>query len=417
MTIKAERPFRKSTALLLLFIFAVPCFSYPSIVLPIQEAPEYDVYDVEPISGMSGKQYAITVISHDPNKKKITPTTQIIAPGGIAVSDIKAMGNGMTANITIPENTPLGRMRFLLTDKKGPEGAIIGTAYFEVKAVSPGPIPPGLDPEVDVMWGVMAEKVVMHNFGHKIAKHYYGIQLRIGNNTGYDLQIAGVGFKLPENTGIKNTIPSNSYRSTRGTLERQQEIGTRAIIMNSLKAAGLLFTGFLPFWHAAGASANATRFADVINGPVEGGVGSIWADTIISQLTRLDDQMLRDGLIVKNNSQVSTLVFVPKQLLNISKNEGLHEIETAFRRDHLETKDKKFDFRNDPQYVNLRLGELVLVGQPIQFLNRIQVIRSSEAGPARPRSVEDKPQPQPPPDASKSIAPLGRTALPGRSPD
>jgi len=175
-------------------------------------------------------------------------------------------------------------------------------------------------------------------------------------------------------------VPTNSYRSTRGTLERQQEIGTRATVVNAVKAAGLLFTGFLPFWHAVGPSANATRFADIFNGPVNATLELIYPDTIISQLTRLDDQTLRDGLIIKNNSQVRTLVFVPKQLLNISENEGRDDKDQ--RRYNAET--KKIDYRNDPQYVNLRLGELVLVGQPIQYLNRIQVIKTSDGGPVAP---------------------------------
>jgi hypothetical protein len=45
---------------------------------------------------------------------------------------------------------------------------------------------------------------------------------------------------------------------------------------------------------------------------------------------------------------------------------------------------KKVDYRNDPQYVNLRLGKLVLIGQAIKYLNRVQVISTSEGGPVAP---------------------------------
>lgn len=341
----------------------------------------YTIYDMSPPSGIPGRAYSVNIISHDPTKKQITDKTQIVAPGGISISDVALIGNnGLSAKITIPEDIPLGRIQFLLKDKEGASGTIIGVSEFEVTSIAQGPTPPGLSPEVDVMWGVMARDVVKHNFGTKIAKHYYGIQLSIGNNTGFDLQIASVGFKLPANTKIKNTVPTNSYRSTRGTLEREQEIGTRAMVVNAVKAAGLLFTGFLPFWHAVGPAANATRFADIINGPANAGLALVYPDTIISHLTRLDDQTLRDGLIIKNNSQVRTLVFVPKQLLNISQDEG--RTDTDQKRYHAET--KNVDYRNDPQYVNLRLGDLVLVGQPIKYLNRIQVIKTSEGGPVAP---------------------------------
>lgn len=382
----------KITVLLVLLTSTVPASSSWSYA-----AQGSDVYDIRPTSGAPGPDYLVNIISHNQAIKKITAKTQIVAPGGIAVSEVKMVSdNTITARIAIPKDTPVGKTQFFLKDKEEPGGTIIGIADFEVIAVAQGPIPPGLDPQVDVMWGVMSDKVVMHNFGHKIAKHYYGIQLSIGNNTGYDLQIASVGFRLPPYTNIKNTVPTNSYRATRGTLERAQEIGTRAKVLNSVKAAGLLLTGALPFWHALGPRANAALFADLINGPFVGGLELVYPDTIISQLTRLDDQMLRDGLIVKNNSQARTLVFVPKQLLDISKDEGFLDIskKESFI-DHQELKElkrfnsenkkkKKFDFRNDPQYVNLRLGELVLIGQPIQFLNRVQVIKSAEGGPVTP---------------------------------
>jgi hypothetical protein len=370
----------KITVLLVLLTSTVPASSSWSYA-----AQGSDVYDITPASGAPGREYLVNIISHNQAIKKITATTQIVAPGGIAVSDVKMVFDyAITARIAIPKDTPLGKTQFFLKDKEEPGGTIIGIADFEVIAVAQGAIPPGLDPQVDVMWGVMSDKVVMHNFGHKIAKHYYGIQLSIGNNTGYDLQIASVGFRLPTNSHIKNIVPTNSYRATRGTLERAQEIGTRAKVLNSVKAAGLLLTGALPFWHALGPRENAAIFADLFNGPLVGGLELVYPDTIISQLTRLDDQMLRDGLIVKNNSQARTLVFVPKQLLDISKDEGFDDHQDFIRFNSDKKKNKKFDFRNDPQYVNLRLGDLVLIGQPIQFLNRIQVIKSAEGGPVTP---------------------------------
>jgi hypothetical protein len=347
-----------------------------------QPAHPYPVYDISPPSGVPGRAYHVNIISRDPSKKQISHQTSVFAPAGINVSAvIMIANNGVSATITIPADAPLGRVQIVLKDKAGDGASIIGVADFDITSVAQGAIPPGLDPEVDVMWTVMAKDVVHHNFGSKIAKHYYGIQLSIGNNSGFDLQIASVGFRLPVNTNIKNTVPTNSYRATRGTLEREQEIGTRAKLLNSLKTAGLLLTGFLPFWHALGPAANAARFADILNGPVVTGAGLVFPDTTIRQMTRLDDQMLRDGLIIKNNSQVRTTVFVPKQLLDIAKSEGVND--KTFQRYKAETK-KKVDYRNDPQYVNLRLGELVLIGQAIKYLNRVQVISTSEGGPVAP---------------------------------
>ena len=379
------------TALLLLINFTLPTaardFGPGSLKTTgeasvTQQTQPNPVYDISPSSGVPGRAYPVNIISRDPSNRQITAQTTVFAPAGINVSNITMItDNGLSATITIPDDAPLGRVQIVLKDKAGDGATIIGVADFDITSVAQGAIPPGLDPEVDVMWTVMAKDVVHHNFGSKIAKHYYGIQLSIGNNSGFDLQIASVGFRLPENTNIKNTVPTNSYRATRGTLEREQEIGTRAKVFNSLKTAGLLLTGFLPFWHAIRPAANAARFADILNGPVITGAGLVYPDTTISQMTRLDDQTLRDGLIIKNNSQIRTTVFVPKQLLDIAKNEGGND--DTFKRYNAKNK-KKIDYRNDPQYVNLRLGELVLIGQPIMYLNRVQVISTSEGGPVAP---------------------------------
>ncbi|HET6978690.1 MAG TPA: hypothetical protein VFI24_20330 [Pyrinomonadaceae bacterium] len=380
------------TALLLLINFTLPAAAHdfgPGSLKAIsefrvtQQPQPHPVYDISPPSGVPGRAYAVNIISHDPSKKQITAQTSVFAPAGINVSDVTMIANnGLSATITIPDDAPLGHVQIVLKDTASAGATIIGVADFDITSVAQGAIPPGLDPEVDVMWTVMAKNVVHHNFGSKIAKHYYGIQLSIGNNSGFDLQIASVGFRLPANTNIKNIVPTNSYRATRGTLEREQEIGTRAKVFNSLKTAGLLLTGFLPFWHVLGPAANAARFADILNGPVITGVGLVYPDTTVSQMTRLDDQMLRDGLIIKNNSQVRTTVFVPKQLLNIAKNEGVNDDKTLKR--YNAEKKKGIDYRNDPQYVNLRLGDLVLIGQAVKYLNRVQVIRTSEGGPVTP---------------------------------
>lgn len=208
------------TSILLLLNFTLPTAAHPltpfSLSVPqeaaaTQQTPPYTVYDVSPPSGAPGSSYFVNIISHDPTKTEITNKTVIFAPGGITLSDMRIISkNGLSAKITIPDDTPLGRVQFLLKDKEGEQGKIIGVAEFDVTAIAQSPIPPGLNPEVDVMWGVMARQVVRHNFGTKIAKHYYAIQLGIGNNSGFDLQIASVGFRLPKNTKIKNTLPTNS---------------------------------------------------------------------------------------------------------------------------------------------------------------------------------------------------------------
>lgn len=366
----------------------LPIFAQPS---PAFNA-DYPVYDMTPSTGAPGRDYAVRVLSHDPARKEITDKTQLVPLDSLTVSGVKNDSNAsLSAKISIPRDAPIGKYRFLLKDED--TANILGVADFEVTAIGQGATPPGIDPQVDVMWGVMPSKIVSHNFGRQIANNYYGIQIRIGNDSGYDLQLAGIGFKLRD-SGLSNIVPTNSYRSTRGTLEKEQQIGIRASVVNAVKALGTLYSGFLPFWHMPNRKANANLAGEILNGPFERGLEIVFPDLTTAQLTRLDDQTLRDGLIVKNNSQIVTLVWIAKKTLNLSNHTGPEEQAYLNRLipdpSNLNNKipatqrsDVK-NWRDDPQYVNWKLGEMVLVGQQITYINRVQVISTTEGSPVTP---------------------------------
>lgn len=364
---------------------------------------DYPVFDVTPSTVAPGREYAIVVLSHDPNKV-IKDTTQLVAPGPITVTAVKVdSGNSLSARMTVPQDSPLGKYRFLLKETDAKDAKVIGIADIDVTVVQ-GPIPPGMEPAVDVMWSVMPSAIVRHNFGRQIANNYYGIQIRIGNDSGYDLQIAGIGFKLPANSGLNNRIPTNSYRATRGTLEREQEIGIRATVVNIVKSLGTLYTGFLPFWHMPNRRANANLAGAIFTGPFEAGLEAVFPDSTTRQLTRLDDQTLRDGLVVKNNTQVVTLAWVPKKLLNLSTDAGKNDLGYQMaicgppcrpNAPNVPKDDRTPEalkpppnadrnWSDDPQYVNFKLGELVLVGQQIAYINRVQVISTTTGVPVAP---------------------------------
>lgn len=365
----------KVIAVVLLFTPVSPAFATPS------QGPEdrYPVYTVKPDKGAAGVDQYVTVFGPD---CRINENTKLVSPGNITISDIKAKpGCSLTAKVSIPNDTRVGKLTFLLENKdKDAKDVIIGTAEFEVTGLGIGPVPPGLDPQVDVMWTVMPTAIVRHNFGRQIANNYYGVQIRIGNDSGFNLQIAGIGFDIP---GANNIVPTNSYRATRGTLEKEQQVGVRASVVNAVKSFGLLYSGFLPFWHMPNRRANANLAGEILNGPFEKGLEAVWPDLTVRQLTRLDDQTLRDGLIVNNNSQVVTLAWVPKKLLNIAS-EADSEYLKRPNASKADTARNGRDWRDEPQYVNWRLHKMVIVGQAIAYINRVQVITTSEGGGVTP---------------------------------
>ena len=151
---------------------------------------------------------------------------------------------------------------------------------------SAGPIPPGLLPQVDVMWEVMSQSNCSDVFGRRIAQSEYCVQLVIGNNSGYPIQIAGIGFSSSVNSlfnGMPDIATSNSsYVSTRAILLEQNVTSTRNIIYNSLQAAGVLMAAFTPYFgtglhpatkgHPNGTVNNArpnwTTAASIVSGPL-----------------------------------------------------------------------------------------------------------------------------------------------------
>lgn len=237
-------------------------------------------------------------------------------------------------------------------------------------AVPAGPIPPGIDPQVDLMWSVLPDQTVHDNFGKKISKEYYCINILIGNNSGYDLQIAGIGFTVPKltknfipkaNNNMNYMIPSMSYKMVRGTMLRAQEVGTRSRVMNVVTALGPVLAGFTPFFRALNARTNYVTGVNIFSNPFASGAKLVAPDTTIGQLERLDDQAFRDDditlTIVRNNDQARITTFFPKEFFKGDKGAS-----------------NQNDWKNwSPKTVMLELGELVLVGDLVQHINRVRV--------------------------------------------
>lgn len=234
-----------------------------------------------------------------------------------------------------------------------------------------GPIPPGIEPQVDIMWAVMPQNITHDNFGGKIRKQYYGIEVVVGNDSGYDLELASVGFdlgagKLDTRELSSTRIPTSGYRVARASLQRRQQLSLRNMTLNIIKALGPVLTGFTPLFHNINHTNNFSEGINILSNPIEKGFELVWPDLTLGQLANLEDQSLRDNAItrtvVKNNTQVRFVVFIPKNLISDPK------------------KDK--DWRDKPLEVMKRLGRMILIGDQVEHINRVRVVSSTETGAA-----------------------------------
>ena len=327
------------------------------------------LFSIAPDSGVQGKEYEVLVTSeqclHDSSQYPMKDL-RLYAPqgSGVAVSGSSATDCRLTAKVTISADAPFGTMKLQLLDKNG---KLTFPLDFTVTGITQGPIPPGLNGkgEVDVMWSVLPDKVTNDNFGGKVQKQFYCVEVIIGNDSGFDLQLSSLGFTIPGLANNNQKIPTTGYRTVRGSLEAFQLVAPRSFVINGLKILGPLLTGFLPFFHAVSHEKNFSEAINIISNPLEKGVENLWPDLTPRELDRLADMTFRDDVstktVVPNNVQARILTFIPKEVVFPFKrkltNNGNHDLDPK-----------------NPQDVMRALGNIVLVGEQIQHVNRVRVV-------------------------------------------
>jgi len=292
-------------------------------------------YTINPSTFVPGKTYTVTMQDTNCGSDDLSKATILATGSGITITPPNPPPNpphkcDWTGTFTISQDAETGDFNVVVQ---------AGTASFltpiKIVAKAAGPIPPGLQPTVDVAWGVLPRKVSSDNFGARVTKLYYPIQVVIGNNSGYDLQLASVQFKLPDTAALNENIPTDSYYMVRASLQREQLIGLRNTTVNVIKAIGPILTGSTVFFDGSTAAALNHKtffqgFTNVFSNPFEKGIELVFPDLTVQQLINLDNHTLRDGIIIANNTQVRTIVFVNRDfLIRSSATVAAHEIAIA----------------------------------------------------------------------------------------
>jgi hypothetical protein len=247
------------------------------------------------------------------------------------------------------------------------------------------------------MWGVVPDRIVHDNFGHYVSDKFFCVEVVIGNDSGYPIQIAAIGFSM-KGDETRGPLPSSGYRMTRAMLEVGQQLNPRGFVIQAMSAASLIAAGALPFFHNANHKANFASAAALFSDPLSKGLELLWPDLTIGELNRLDDQMLHDEMLISNNTQVRTVVFVPKDVVlayllasratsratpgatPAAANNPLKECAAPGPFREL----WKCQKRTSVKEVADQLGKLVLVGNQVAFINRVRVESSPVRTPGPP---------------------------------
>ena len=331
-------------------------------------------------------------------------TYDIVAGGpGLAVTGTPvASGCRLTATLTIDSTAASpGYFPVFVTETAGtpPTHRDRGHAVLPLLASTAGPTP--ANPQVDVIWGVLSKDLCSDNFGPHVADDLYCVEVKIGNNTGYTIQLAGVGFKFGQALlGSDVTLPNASYESVRASAQSFQLRSPRNLFVNGAEATGILMAAFNPFFLLAKNQLKWAVGTSVIGTLLPSAADKISPDPTLKQLNNLDDQTFRDGKLIPNNTQIRTMVFVEKRSLVESERHLFWR--TTYRYSNLlkaacdklypptKAGESSLDAVNcatggdNPTAVKLALGQLVIVGDEINYIQRVVVdsnVTSQEVNP------------------------------------
>lgn len=173
-----------------------------------------------------------------------------------------------------------------------------------------------MKPALDVMWGVVPDEIVHDEFGHYISKKFFCIEVVIGNDTGYPVQIVSVGFTMDgKKSKDYEPLPSSGYQTARAMLEVGQAENPRSYALGAISLLSSLSGAGIPFLEHNSYAADYNAAVAALSSPITNGIKVIFPDLTIPELNRLDNQILRDGLLIPNNTQERTVVFVPKHVV------------------------------------------------------------------------------------------------------
>jgi hypothetical protein len=242
-----------------------------------------------------------------------------------------------------------------------PEAELTVEFYLVPKGATPplanvaAGTPPGT--RVDVMWTLLPQNIAGDIFGSNVKRKYYCIQVTILNNSGYEFQVGGFGFTVPglaRSNASQTLTPSTGYPIVRHTINQGQRSGLRNTSLALIKGMGLVMTGVTPFFRSASHQGNFSKLLNIMSNPVEVGFEMFFPDQTLQYLEQLDNTGFRDTanvrLSIPTNRSISTMVFLPKDLINLPKPK-----------------------RDNPPEVLSALGNLFVFGDTVQHVRSIRV--------------------------------------------
>jgi hypothetical protein len=410
-------------------LFLIACITLPlgQPSYTHAQAPTGNAYTISPASVARGKDYNVVIRPRGNCDGASGPLTSVTVDldnvSGFRYQNADGPSNCfLRFKLSVLDDAPLGVLNVPLVKDMDGNKSTLDILPLQVSPADRGPIPPGLEEQADISWKVLPRRAAHDSFGRAFVNRYFVIEVVIGNNTGYDLQITSIGFVPPVPViPLDAPIPTDAYNVGRSTLEEEQQSGVRAIMVNSIRAVGPVLTGTGLFFKVASRQATFNGIVGVISNPFEKGFELAYRDKTVDQLNRLDNRALRDSVIIPNNISQRLTVFMSRELVECqdgkTKRSGDKQADKALCNWVPGTKeDVRLPHNNDfePEMVMQRLGKLVVVGRKIDYLNRVRVVATPQPITSPPPVVQPSSDLTIEQGAGIGTKPLKDVALTGR---
>ena len=248
----------------------------------------------------------------------VTPTGTVKVPSRPVVGDC-----WIRFSLNVDPSSEPGLLYLSVSKQAKGTGPFVDDSFapFILFDATAGPTPS--TPEVNVTWKVLSQQACSDGFGNRVAKVFYCVQVTVGNNSAHKLQISGIGFKTPHPLagqlslgfprGTSLIEPNVSYQTTRAVAQNGQVLSTRNLLYRSFQSLGLIMASFTPFFRNSFNNSRWATGSSIVSGAFVQAIGLVAPDLTIRELNSLDDQSLRDGKLIPNNTQAApVMVFVDK---------------------------------------------------------------------------------------------------------
>jgi hypothetical protein len=213
---------------------------------------------------------------------------------------------------------------------------------------------------VDLAWKILPQRTVEDSFGRRVAGRFFAVEIHIGNNSGHDLLISGFYFRARGADGVQPLEPNDPYAMVRGVIERDQQVGRRALTMHAVRSFGpLLSLGGALISGSATTMAKYGASVGIFSNGIEKGLDAAYPDQTLRQIGRLDANSFQDHLVLRQNEPKRVLVFVSREAV---------QCPIRLRCPDLMPWTQDFN----PREVKRRLGVLSLHGHELAYSRRIR---------------------------------------------